>query len=93
MLTALALIIFCLGVLWHCWRLSGSSRRTKPVHRIADVVVGACLFAIAASLVLKELLNLPVSLWSVLSLFPIFFLFIDAAHSALRFHAEDMGRR
>ena len=92
MFIVLALIALGLGAFWLCWRLFVSSGRIKAVQRLFDAVVGAGLFAMAASIALKEFLNLPVSLWSVLSLILVFFIFIDAVQSALKFHAEDMGR-
>lgn len=93
MLIALAVLTFFLGLLWHCWRLIRRNGRARLVNRIVDVVGGAGLFAVAAALGLKGLSTLPVSFWSVLPLFLIFLLFIDAVHSALRFHDEDQGQR
>lgn len=91
MLIALALMVFGLGVLWYCGRLSCSFRRTGPVRRLFEAVVGASLFALAAAIALKGGVHLPVGLWTVVSLVPVFYLFIDSVHSALRFHAEDTG--
>lgn len=91
MLIALAVILFILGMLWHFWRLSLSDGSAGPVRRIVEAAVGAALLAFATVLALKGLMSLPVSFWSVLPLFLIYLLFIDAAHSARRFNAEDFG--
>jgi hypothetical protein len=55
--------------------------------------VGAGLFAAATMFALKGFLSLVITPASILSLFLIFLLFIDAAHSALRFHSEDLDRQ
>ena len=89
---ALAAVLFALGILWQYWRISLNDGKASQISSVAESVVGAVLFTVAALLALKEA-ELLTSFWLALPLFLIYLLFVDVAYSALRFHNEDLVQR
>lgn len=85
----LAFSALAAGIAWHAGVIRFWTGHERTSIHILGSAVGGGFYTLAAWLVIEGYGELSISLWALLALFSVFYLFIDAAWTAVRFHVED----